>query len=41
MIIKPDELKKTYFAVYFMAGFSAAPQIPGNATPGESFLETT
>ncbi len=28
MIIKPDELKKTFFAVYFMAGFSAAPQIP-------------
>jgi hypothetical protein len=28
MIIKPDELKKMFFAVYFMAGFSAAPQIP-------------
>ena len=28
MIIKPDELKKPFFAVYFMVGFSATPQIP-------------
>ena len=27
MIIKPNELKKTFFAVYFMAGFSDMPHI--------------
>jgi len=41
MIIKPDKLKKTIFAVYFMTGFSAAPHNPGELVPGKIVLETT
>ncbi len=41
MIIKPDELKKTFFAVYFMAGFSAAPHFLRSCAVGTpSFGET-